>query len=95
MEANYGKPLTNALLAKHCALSEDYFIRRFRNATGLTPHKYLNNLRAQKAARLLVFSSNSIEEIAETCGFSDRYHFSKVFASLMGHSPARYRHNQP
>lgn len=94
METQYARPLNNAGLARACGMSEDYFIRRFREETGVTPHAYLMYRRVREAARLLVATRCSIEEIAEACGFSDRFHFSRTFAREMGRSPARYRRDQ-
>ena len=40
---------------------------------------------------MLVSTVLSIDEIADRCGFANRYYFSRVFAQRMGRPPARYR----
>jgi transcriptional regulator GlxA family with amidase domain len=52
--------------------------------------------RVQRAAELLARTTLSIDEIAERCGFANRYHFSRVFAQRMAAPPGRYRaHHAP
>lgn len=48
-------------------------------------------LRMNLAELKLAYSDDSIETIAEGCGFHDRAHFSRVFANVHGIGPAGYR----
>lgn len=91
IEDYIAQPLSNARLAAMCHLSEDYFIRQFRNAVGQTPLQYILERRVTLAAQRLLFSQESIEQIALGVGFANRFHFSRVFARRMGISPAAYR----
>ena len=43
------------------------------------------------AAQALLFTADSIETIAATSGFANRFYFSRVFTRQMGISPAAYR----
>jgi AraC-like DNA-binding protein len=45
----------------------------------------------EKATYMLCYTCRKIEEIAEMTGFTDRYHFSRVFKHQRGKSPAAYR----
>lgn len=67
------------------------FYNLFRKETGMTSKKYQRSLRMEMTLNLLLNTEYSIKEIAEKCAFSDRYHFSKVFKSFFGLSPAAYR----
>ncbi len=91
IEDYIAQPLTNARLAAMCHLSEDYFIRQFRDAVGQSPLQYILERRVTLAAQRLLFSQESIEQIAQGVGFANRFHFSRVFARRMGISPAAYR----
>jgi len=84
-------PLPNGVLAGVAGVSEGRFIRRFREATGLTPARYVQEKRVRQAAELLISSDESIDRIAEQCGFGNRYYFTRVFAKRIGIPPARYR----
>lgn len=72
-------------------MSENNLMRVFRRALGMTPQQYIVNQRVRHAAQLLIESMESIESIASTCGFANRYHFSKVFSRLIGKPPGAVR----
>jgi AraC-like DNA-binding protein len=91
IENNLSQPISNAELAQLCYLSEDYFIRRFRECVGQSPSQYIRERRVTLAAQQLLFSGASIDDIAAATGFGNRFYFSRVFARQMGISPAAYR----
>ncbi len=95
IEEHLDQHLSNAQLAEIARTSESRFIRRFRDTTGRTPGRYVQDRRLRRAADLLVSSDQSIEEIAQTCGFANRYHFTRVFSQRMDCPPARYRSDRP
>lgn len=84
-------PFTNHLLARHCGFAESHFTRLFHHHIGQTPAQYVLERRIASAAERLSFSDDSIERIAEDCGFPDRFYFTRMFARRMGHPPAAYR----
>ncbi len=92
MEENLGREgLSNDELARRLSVSEVYFRRIFKEKMGTTPHKYLLNLRIEKAKLLLSDPRILVGEAAEAVGFSGPYHFSKAFKSAVGTTPGRYR----
>lgn len=91
IEQHLGTLLTNAALAKLCHFSEDHFVRLFRRHLGQTPAQYILERRIAAATTQLAFTDDSIEQIAATLGFANRYHFTKMFSRRMGNSPAAYR----
>lgn len=91
IEEQITRPLAIPELAALCHLSEDYFIRRFRQSMGQSPGAYIQERRVTLAAQRLLFSEESIEAIALQCGFGNRFYFSRVFKSHTGISPAAYR----
>jgi AraC-like DNA-binding protein len=95
IDKHLDQPLNNARLAEIALASESRFIRRFREATGRTPGRYVQDRRLRRASELLVSTDQSIDQIAELCGFANRYYFTRVFAQRMGCPPARYRTDQP
>jgi len=84
-------PLPVAALAHRCGLSADHFSKRFIAITGRTPMRYVQERRITAAAELLVRGEAPIEAVARTCGFANRFHFSRVFTRLIGTPPAQYR----
>lgn len=66
-----------------------YMLRVFREAVGLPPHAYLENVRIREAQNLLK-SSLSLAEIAYQTGFSSQSHFTTTFKRLIGVTPGQY-----
>ncbi len=85
------RPLENAQLARLAALGEGTLRRRFALATGTTPHRYLLQLRVDRAAVLLRTTDVSIDAIASATGFCDRFHLSRAFQKHFNQSPAKFR----
>lgn len=75
----------------HVALtSKYYFIRRFKQIVGLTPHQFQMQNRIRKAQRLIC-KTDTITEVALTTGFCDQSHFIKQFEKLVGLTPSTYK----
>ncbi|MDR3710128.1 MAG: AraC family transcriptional regulator [Capsulimonadaceae bacterium] len=91
IEQHFGGEIRNPFLAELCRMSEDHFIRRFREAVGVPPVQYVLKRRVAVAAQRLLFTADTIDEIAEATGFTDRFYFSRMFAREMGRPPAAYR----
>ncbi|MCQ2428858.1 MAG: AraC family transcriptional regulator [Clostridia bacterium] len=89
--AHYASDITLADLAGVCCMNPSYFCRRFHALTGRTAMSYLNEYRLSKAQTLLVTTSRSVSEIAQTVGFSDSSYFTRVFRSVYGVSPSEAR----
>ncbi|MDX9958301.1 MAG: helix-turn-helix domain-containing protein [Clostridia bacterium] len=85
-----GRPtLTEAAAA--AGLSPAYFSSVFKEELGESFSEYLNRLRVELAAELLVSSDMNLAEVAGSCGFDDQSWFTKVFKLHTGMSPGRYR----
>lgn len=91
IEAQLSQPLDNDRLSRLSHVGRDHFIRLFRQHIGQTPAQYILDRRVSRAAQALVFTHDSIKQIAEQNGFIDRYYFSRIFAARMGVPPAAYR----
>lgn len=78
-------------LAKQCELSTGHFARAFRQTFGAPFHKYLMNMRAQRAKLLLVETKMTLMEIALAVGYADQATFTEGFSKSVGTAPGRYR----
>ena len=85
--------IDNDSMAKRINLSCNSFIRLFKQQMGIAPQQYVLEQRLIKACRLLTCSDDTIEAIAETCGFCDRNYFSTVFKRYYKVGPVQYRIN--
>ncbi len=86
-----GQSLPNTCLAKEINMSTNSFTRFFKGHLNCSPQEYIRKMRIGKASNLLDHSTLTIDEISELCGFSDRFHFSKVFKTVKGIPPAEYK----
>ena len=88
-EWNQNVPI--ATYAKLSGVSETYFYRCFRKSTGKSPVEYRNALRLSNAETMLRKTDMKISEISETVGFEDQFYFCRIFSSVFGTSPQKYR----
>jgi len=91
LEANPNQKVKVQDLAELCRMSEDYFLRAYKAATGQTPYRAALIGRLQEAAGLLTCSDEAVAAIAEKTGFRSQSHFSAQFRSHFGMSPTEYR----
>ena len=88
-----GDKLSLSEVAASCGLSYAHFYRRFCAFTGRTPSQYIAFCRLQKAKELLAETSQSIQSVADSCGFENEYYFSNFFKKQTGLSPTGFRHS--
>ncbi len=82
---------TRAQLARVAGLGEAQFHEVFRQKVGEPPAQYVRRLVISRAAELLINTSRSVSEIAEDCGFSSVFSFSRGFHRATGVRPLAYR----
>lgn len=78
-------------LARMAGLSAPHFSRLFKATFGTSPIDWLRRERISQSKRRLVESSDSIKQIAEQVGYSDRFFFSKDFKRHTGVTPGQFR----
>ena len=93
IKENPRKWWTVADMADMCNLSIDQLRRIFFQRTGMNPKLYVDRLKLNLAAAMLVNTNQSISAIAKYFGYVDQYHFSRRFKAVMGMPPIRYREN--
>jgi AraC family transcriptional regulator len=71
--------------------STAHFSRSFKQALGESPHAYVVRRRLERACHLMITSSASLREIAQSVGFSDQAHLCRLFRQAFGQSPASWR----
>ena len=81
------------LMAAFCSMSPRNFARRFVEKTQLTPARYLENLRVQRARELLETTALSVEEISSQAGFWREERLRRSFLKVFGVTPTIYRNH--
>lgn len=66
-------------------------LRAFQAMTGLTPHAYILQQRANQARRLILSGKSSLADIAATCGYADQSHMTREFKRRYGLTPAAFQ----
>lgn len=79
------------LLADAMNISIRKLYRRFKELQQPTPNDFIKNIRINHAAKLLVTTSDTIQEIIFMTGFTNRSHFYREFDKRYGMTPKEYR----
>ncbi len=90
IKEHLGEKLTVSDIAANAGFSKFYFLRRFRECTGMTVVEYINTLRCESAKELLNSGQYSIKQTALACGFENFSYFSNVFKKYTGVLPSEY-----
>lgn len=78
-------------LARHAHMSPRNFARAFAAETGVTPARYVENVRLEAARRALEDTAEQIARVAEACGFGTTETMRRCFLRAFGVGPAEYR----
>ena len=71
-------------------MSRTNFFSRMKQATGMSPSRFVMTFRLRKAAALLLKNAQNISDIAYQVGFSSTAYFSKCFKVEFGKKPSEY-----
>lgn len=78
-------------IADYVKIERSYLYRLFVKHLGISPSKYLSDIRMKRAVDLLEYDALSVGEVAISAGFYDPSHFSRAFRNEFGMSPGKYR----
>jgi AraC-like DNA-binding protein len=91
MRRAYPRPIGNDDVARAAGISTSRLQALFQQWLGLTPGRYLGEVRLECAKDRLAGSAEPIVEIALGVGFSEQSAFTRAFRRRFGESPAAYR----
>lgn len=78
-------------ISDRLGIGQSQLTRRFQAAYGSTPVEYITRLRLDEVQRLLLETDETLESIAERCGFESGSYLSRVFRAKMGVTPSGFR----
>lgn len=90
IESNYAENITLNELAALSGRGKYSLLRLFAREIGITPYRYLETIRINRA-KLLLEQDEPLTEIALKTGFSDQSHFTNFFKKFIGLTPKQYR----
>jgi AraC family transcriptional regulator len=83
--------LSLSTLAASVNLSKQHFVRLFRNTTGTSPHRYIVQMRIERARDIIQASERPLVEVASETGFASQSHLSRIFKRTYGVTPGDVR----
>lgn len=86
-----GRDWTVAQLAEHCHTSRSVFADRFQVTIGMSPLRYVTELRMRLATQWLTLERLPIEEVAQRLGYTSQAAFSRAFKRITGNTPGLSR----
>ncbi|AIQ75747.1 MULTISPECIES: response regulator transcription factor [Paenibacillus] len=93
INTHYQKKLTLSLIAKHVNLSENYLSRIFKEEVGQSIIHYINTVKMEKAADLILKGNPYIKEISTQIGIHDQFYFTRLFKKHFGVNPSEYKNH--
>ena len=90
LEEHYAERISLDDLGRLAGLDKYYLLRAFTSAKGITPYRYLENVRIARAKALLETGVPPVEA-ALSAGFADQSHFTKFFKCFIGLTPKQYQ----
>ncbi len=91
IQENYAATIRQQDLAVLCGYSLSHFRRLFSEYMGMNCSQYILHFRIGVAKNLLLSGTATVSEAANLTGFSDVYHFSKIFKKVTGHAPSHFK----
>lgn len=86
---HYSDDLTLETLAQIFFVNKYYLAHEFKRKFGVSPIRYLNKLRCEKARELLLSSNQNVSTISASVGFSNASYFSLIYKKIYGESPQK------
>ena len=90
MEEHFAENVTLDELLSMTDFGKSYLLRSFTRQTGVSPYRYLQTIRLDKAKRFLEEGIAPID-VAGMAGFSDQSHFTHFFKEFIGLTPKQYQ----
>lgn len=87
---DYAKQISINEVADELRVSPSHIMHIFKQETGMTFLQYLTDYRIQIAIKMLETKNYKIYEIADSVGYRDTKHFTKIFKKETGRSPSDY-----
>jgi len=91
IQTNCAEKITLEQIAASAEISTRECLRSFQLTLKMSPFEYLIDCRVRKAANLLQNTSDSITDIAFSCGFSSSSYFCRIFKKITGQSPSAFK----
>lgn len=93
IHSHYREPITLGDVARECFMSTSSLSRLFQEHTGIKFNRYVNQLRIQMSLNDLLYTQDSVDQIASNYGFSNSKTYRTQFSRFFEESPTEYKRN--
>lgn len=93
IHAHINQNISVSHLADLCCMTSDHFIRLFRKEMKLTPLKYINQKKMERAQILLTTTSQAVQQIAVDLSVENVSYFNRLFRQHAGKTPSQFRND--
>jgi signal transduction histidine kinase/DNA-binding response OmpR family regulator len=91
VEANLADPKFGVeMLAEEMNLSRTQLFRKFKAIVDVSPSEFINEIRLQRAAKMIRYKEDTLAQICYSVGFNEQSYFAKRFRKKFGKSPSEY-----
>lgn len=94
IEKHLSEPISVDELSKLAHFEKSYLTVKFKEIWGISPMKYVNWLRIERAKVLIAMTDMSITDIAREVGFGSVHYFSRYFKEKENITPNEYRNER-
>jgi YesN/AraC family two-component response regulator len=94
IDKHYSEKISAEQLSMEVGLGKEKLQAGLRRRTNNTLHKYILQVRLQKAKELLINTNDPVKMVADASGFVNESHFCKVFKKMNAISPVQYRYSE-
>lgn len=88
---NYNQSITISMIAKHIGTNEFTLKKGFKELVGTTVFGYINDIKMDKAKKLLADKNTPITQVSEMIGYKNPQHFSTAFKKKFGVVPSKFK----
>jgi AraC-like DNA-binding protein len=79
-------------MADDIHLSRTQLFRKLKAIAGISPNEFINEIRLQRAAELILSKADTLTQISYSVGFNEQSYFAKRFRKKFGVAPSEYTH---
>jgi transcriptional regulator GlxA family with amidase domain len=90
IQDHLAEPITVEAMARFSGMSERHFARLFNEEKGVTPARFVEEIRVEAAKRMLQDSRAGLKEVADRCGFGSADTMRRSFRRITGGSPLEF-----
>lgn len=91
MSRDYQQQWTVSEMATLLGFSQSRFCTLYKEIFGVSPKRDLQTIRIEQAKNLLICNEYTVNTVALMCGYTNRFHFMRIFKKETGKTPLEYR----